>query len=122
MNDLPQTACALFLMFALLLAWILPHSRAALAFTEAEVAFLFPAPISRKTLIHFKLLKSQTAILFSALLMTFDRTRMGQRPSPHSRAGMVGGVFCSEPSFAGQFLRPDHADGPRDFHLETARA
>jgi hypothetical protein len=70
MNDLPQTLAALVFMFMLLMAWILPHSRAALAFTEAEVAFLFPAPISRKTLIHFKLLKSQTAILFSALLMT----------------------------------------------------
>jgi ABC-2 type transport system permease protein len=71
MNDLPQTLAAVGLMVVLLLAWILPHSRAALAFTEAEVAFLFPAPVSRKTLIHFKLLKSQTTILFSALLMTF---------------------------------------------------
>ncbi len=71
MNDLPQTLAAAGFMVVLLLAWILPHSRTALAFTEAEVAFLFPAPVSRKTLIHFKLLKSQTAILFSALLMTF---------------------------------------------------
>jgi hypothetical protein len=70
MNDFPQTLAALVFMFMLLMAWILPHSRAALAFTEAEVALLFPAPISRKTLIHFKLLKSQTAILFSALLLT----------------------------------------------------
>jgi len=71
MNDLPQTLAAMGLMVVLLLAWILPHSRAALAFTEPEVAFLFPAPVSRRTLIHFKLLKSQTTILFSALLMTF---------------------------------------------------
>jgi hypothetical protein len=70
MNDLPQTLAALVFMFMLLMAWILPHARAALAFSEAEIAFLFPAPISRKTLIHFKLLKSQMAILFSALLMT----------------------------------------------------
>jgi ABC-2 type transport system permease protein len=70
MNDLPQTLAALAFMVVVLLAWILPHSRTALAFSEAEVAFLFPAPVSRKTLIHFKLLKSQTAILFSALLMT----------------------------------------------------
>ena len=50
--------------------WIIPHERAALMFTEAEVAFLFPAPVGRRTLIHFKLLKSQTAILFSALFMS----------------------------------------------------
>jgi ABC-2 type transport system permease protein len=50
--------------------WIIPHERAALMFTEAEVAFLFPAPVGRRTLLHFKLLKSQGAILLSALFMT----------------------------------------------------
>src|SRR3954451_18918991 len=33
---------ALILLVIVALAWILPHERAALAFTEAEVAFLFP--------------------------------------------------------------------------------
>jgi len=49
-------------------AWIFSAERAALAFTEAEVAFLFPAPVPRQVLVHFKLLKSQLRILFSALL------------------------------------------------------
>src|ERR1035437_10301960 len=53
---------ALILLTILLLAWVIPHERAALTFTEAEVAFLFPAPISRRGLIHFKLLRSQVAI------------------------------------------------------------
>jgi hypothetical protein len=61
---------ALVLLVILLMAWIIPHQRAALAFTEAEVAFLFPAPIGRRGLIHFKLLRSQTAILITALLLT----------------------------------------------------
>jgi len=65
-----QSLAALVLLVVLLLMWIIPHERAALLFTEAEVAFLFPAPVARRTLIHFKLLKSQTAILFSALFMT----------------------------------------------------
>jgi hypothetical protein len=68
-QDLVQAIAAAGLFVAVLLAWILPQSRAALSFTEAEVAFLFPAPIGRKTLIHFKLLKSQTVILFSAIFM-----------------------------------------------------
>ena len=68
-QDLAQGIAALVLLVMVLLAWIVPHSRAALSFTEAEVAFLFPAPIGRKTLIHFKLLKSQTVILFSAIFM-----------------------------------------------------
>lgn len=63
------SAGALVLLVVLLLMWIIPHERAALMFSEAEVAFLFPAPVPRRTLIHFKLLKSQGAILFSALFM-----------------------------------------------------
>src|SRR5437660_1507801 len=62
-------ALALFAM--VLSAWIFPHERAALAFTEAEIAFLFPAPVTRRTLIHFKLVRSQIAILFTTLLLTF---------------------------------------------------
>jgi hypothetical protein len=68
---------ALILLIIVLLAWIIPHQRAALTFTEAEVAFLFPAPISRRTLIHFKLLRSQTAILFTTLLLTLVSHRLG---------------------------------------------
>ncbi|HKI69129.1 MAG TPA: putative ABC exporter domain-containing protein, partial [Verrucomicrobiae bacterium] len=57
----------IFLAFALS-AWIFPRKRAALTFTEAEVAFLFPAPITRRGLINFKLARSQVGIVFSALL------------------------------------------------------
>ncbi len=61
-------ALALLIVFALI--WIVPHARAALVFSEAEIAFLFPAPISRRTLIHFKLIRSQTAVLFTVFLLT----------------------------------------------------
>jgi hypothetical protein len=69
-SELRQTLAALGFMVMLLLAWVLPHARAALTFSEAEVAFLFPAPVNRRTLIQFKLLKSQAAIFFSAILIT----------------------------------------------------
>lgn len=60
-----------FLLFIFVVsAWIFPHARAALTFSEAEVAFLFPAPVNRRTLIHFKLLRSQIAIFFTVLLLT----------------------------------------------------
>jgi hypothetical protein len=72
-----ESVGALILFVIVLLAWIIPHQRAALTFTEAEVAFLFPAPISRRTLIHFKLLRSQTAILFTVLLLTLVTNRFG---------------------------------------------
>jgi ABC-2 type transport system permease protein len=78
-DNLPlfESVGALILLIPLLLAWIVPHQRAALTFTEAEIAFLFPAPISRRTLIHFKLLRSQTAILFTTLLLTLVSRRLG---------------------------------------------
>src|SRR5206468_12067142 len=66
-----ESVGAMVLLVMVAWAWIVPHARAALAFTEAEVAFLFPAPVTRRTLIHFKLLKSQAGILFSTLFMTF---------------------------------------------------
>lgn len=58
---------ALVLLVIVLFAWVIPHKRAALTFTEAEVAFLFPAPVTRRTLIHFKLVRSQISVLFGAL-------------------------------------------------------
>jgi ABC-2 type transport system permease protein len=68
---------ALALFVIVLLAWLIPHERAALTFTEAEVAFLFPAPITRRTLIHFKLLRSQLRIFFGALFLTLISRRFG---------------------------------------------
>ena len=69
----PLGALALFVVAAL--AWVLPKERAALQFTEAEVAFLFPAPVPRRTLVHFKLIKSQLAILISSLFLTLFSNR-----------------------------------------------
>jgi ABC-2 type transport system permease protein len=68
---------ALALFVIVLLAWLIPHGRAALTFTEAEVAFLFPAPISRRGLIHFKLARSQVRILFTTLLLVLLTHRGG---------------------------------------------
>ena len=69
-HALVESLWASGLLAMVLFAWILPGDKAALAFTEAEVAFLFPAPISRRELVHFKLLKSQAAILVSAFFFS----------------------------------------------------
>src|SRR6266850_2344102 len=81
-----QTIAASVLLVIVVLAWLIPHGRAALMFTEAEVNFLFPAPISRRTLIHFKLVKSQIAILFTTLLLTLVTGRFGGAGSGWIRA------------------------------------
>jgi ABC-2 type transport system permease protein len=75
---------ALALFVIVLLAWIIPRERAALTFTEAEVAFLFPAPITRRNLIHFKLIRSQLRILFSAFLLTLFSRRLGGNAGIHA--------------------------------------
>ncbi len=65
-----EFAAAFALAILAALAWLVPHARAALVFTEAEIAFLFPAPIRRRTLIHYKLVRSQLAVLFTVFFLT----------------------------------------------------
>jgi ABC-2 type transport system permease protein len=67
----------LVLFVLALFAWVLPTEKPGLAFTEAEAAFLFPAPLTRRTLIHFKLLGGQLRILFTSLFFTLISSRWG---------------------------------------------
>ncbi len=69
-SEVWEFVAALGLLVVFALIWIIPHERAALVFSEAEIAFLFPAPIRRQTLIHFKLIRSQTAVLFTVFFLT----------------------------------------------------
>jgi hypothetical protein len=75
--QLIESLGALVLFVIVLLAWLIPRERAALTFTEAEVAFLFPAPVTRRTLVHFKLLRSQLGILLTTLVFTLFSRRFG---------------------------------------------
>jgi len=87
MDPLLYESCgALLLCGVVLLAWLIPHQRAALKFTEAKAAVLFPAPLSRRALIRFKLLRSQLAILFTVILFTFLPARLGSGGSGLMRA------------------------------------
>jgi hypothetical protein len=51
-------------------SWVYAHDRRALTFRTAEVTFLFPAPLSRRTLIHYKLLRAQLLILLNTAIWT----------------------------------------------------
>ncbi len=78
---------ALLMLVIVILAWVLPNERPGLRFTEAETAFLFPAPISRRALINFKLLSSQFSILFTSLFFTIISNRwsfLGGNPLTHA--------------------------------------
>ena len=70
---------ALLMTIAVILFWVWPRARAALNFSEAEIGFLFPAPISRRALVHYSLITSQIKIAVSALLLALlfqSRTAM----------------------------------------------
>lgn len=67
-----------FVLFAwAVLSWSWPSGRPSLRFSEPEVAFLFPAPLSRVGLINFSLLRAQLGIFLSAFLLSlvFGRGR-----------------------------------------------
>lgn len=57
-------------LFLLLVAkwWLFGADRSALAFSPAEVQFLFPAPISRTALLGYKLARTQILILLNVLI------------------------------------------------------
>ena len=50
--------------------WVFGGERSALAFTPAEVQFLFPAPVSRRQLVHAKLVRMQLVILLNTLIFS----------------------------------------------------
>lgn len=50
--------------------WLFGADRSALAFTPAEVQFLFSAPITRRGLVHTKLLRMQLAIFVNTIVFS----------------------------------------------------
>lgn len=56
--------------------WVVPSRRAALDFSEAEVQFLFPAPVSRLGLLNYKLASWQAGLLFTSLMVSLFSGRL----------------------------------------------
>jgi hypothetical protein len=49
-------------------SWLVPASGRLLDFSEAEIHFLFPAPVHRRSLIVHRLVRSQVGLLFASLV------------------------------------------------------
>ena len=73
----------------LLWTWIFGADRRALAFSRAEVTWLFPAPVTRRQLIQYKLLRGQFVILFNVFLWTFLLSGGLAGTGPWMRAGAI---------------------------------
>jgi hypothetical protein len=65
-----QLFASLFLFAAAAIGWVWPSGRPPLPFSRAEVQFLFTAPVTRRQLVHYKLWRSQIAILFGSAVAT----------------------------------------------------
>jgi hypothetical protein len=93
-------------------AWLFGSERRALAFTPAELTFLFPAPVTRRQLIHFKLLRNQLVILFNTAIWTFvlSRERFGASAWRHGLAVWVLLTTLSLHRLGASFVRSTLSD------------
>lgn len=60
----------LALLVAAAVSWLMPFGSGLLEFTQAETEFLFPAPVARRHLLFYRLMRSQWAVFFGALIMS----------------------------------------------------
>ena len=72
-----ETVAAVGILLLMLGGWVFSAEPQALAFSQAEVQFLFPAPLTRRGLIGYKLFRSQLVILFNAVIWIFVLRRSG---------------------------------------------
>jgi ABC-2 type transport system permease protein len=75
--DFRQLVAISGLSLALGLWWMAAPSDSALAFSSAEVYFLFPAPVNRRTLVQARLFSIQAMLLMQVLIWTLLLRREG---------------------------------------------
>jgi len=83
------------LVLGALSAWVFGEDKTALAFSAPELSLLFPAPLSRRDLIGYKLLRSQIAILFNVVIWVALLRRGGTELPPLLRAFGIWVLFTT---------------------------
>jgi putative ABC exporter len=71
-------ASGIVMLAILLIAWALPDQAGGIEFSESEIAFLFPAPLTRAQLLLYKVFRMQPRIMVGALIMTIVGIRAGK--------------------------------------------
>ena len=66
-----ETASALVLLVVLSIWWLWPFGKAIVELTETELHLLLPAPVRRRNVIQYAVLRSQCGILFGCLMVSF---------------------------------------------------
>jgi hypothetical protein len=85
----------IFIVLTLMGAWVLGSDATALAFTPAEVSLLFPAPLSRRALMGYKLFRAQIAVLINSLIWVFVLRRGGSALPGGLRAIAIWTLFST---------------------------
>ncbi|AKQ65231.1 putative ABC transporter, permease protein [Myxococcus hansupus] len=86
--ELSLVGSALGTLFA---AWVLGRDRPSLTFSETEVVQLFPAPVSRRALLQYKLVRGLLGTTVGALFATLF---LGRTISPHPVLFFVGACLA----------------------------
>jgi len=107
------------------LAWLFGTDRGALAFSEAEIQLLFPAPLSRRQLVHYKLLRLLgTGLVGAAITAFFLGRSLGGPPVLFALGSWVALTTLSFHNLAASFTRAGLARhglaGARRFLLTLA--
>lgn len=78
MGDMQLYSIAAGVLIVMIVAWALPGDSGGLDFSEAEIAFLFPAPLKRRDLLLYKIIRAQPQALMSAFFLTVFGTARGK--------------------------------------------
>jgi len=65
-----EVIAAFSILFLIAWSWLSSPDARVLMFSPAEVTLLFPAPLTRLTLLHYKLLRTQLVILLNVVIWT----------------------------------------------------
>src|SRR6185295_5114532 len=65
-----EIGAALVLLLLAALVWVLPAAESPVRFSSSEIQFLFPAPITRRQLLQYRLLRAQLGLLFGSIMAT----------------------------------------------------
>jgi ABC-2 type transport system permease protein len=81
-------AGAAVLAVVVLLGWLFRRGNPSLPLSEGEIQFLFPAPLKRRAVLHFALLRSQIGVFFSSFIVTLVLGRRAAGPAWQTGLGL----------------------------------
>ena len=70
-GDIRTDVVSVVFLAILLFVWALPGDSGGLEFSEAEIQFLFPAPLRRRDLLLYKIVRAQPQVMMSAAIFSF---------------------------------------------------